>query len=259
MLRMLTKAVKSVRRFTSKTPTIARTRFHTDSSEAPAPKDDIPITTCSSQQTNSITDPWEERARNMPAVPHANVTDAEELVSLMRNSTPLTINNFQARFVHDAFQIPALEAKFGDMVVRVSVSQSGRYAHQQSHDAFVSYRVRGRFDGPEGGSLWGLNPEREVLVRPPTTAMFFSDFLKLIRRQTPETFYLEYLSLTQYLGTEMMQLAQRPTQSFSADLQLLVSNFWVGGAPTTSPLHYDDYENLLCQIRGNKEVCMVIA
>ena len=28
----------------------------------------------------------------------------------------------------------------------------------------------------------------------------------------------------------------------------------VGSKPTISPLHYDDYENLLCQIRGRKEV-----
>ena len=27
-----------------------------------------------------------------------------------------------------------------------------------------------------------------------------------------------------------------------------------GGRPTTSPLHYDDYENFLCQIVGQKEV-----
>lgn len=25
---------------------------------------------------------------------------------------------------------------------------------------------------------------------------------------------------------------------------------------TTSPLHYDDYENLLCQIRGTKEILL---
>jgi hypothetical protein len=25
---------------------------------------------------------------------------------------------------------------------------------------------------------------------------------------------------------------------------------------TTSPLHYDDYENLLCQIRGTKEITL---
>lgn len=28
----------------------------------------------------------------------------------------------------------------------------------------------------------------------------------------------------------------------------------LGGRPTTSPLHYDDYENFLCQVSGEKEV-----
>ena len=36
---------------------------------------------------------------------------------------------------------------------------------------------------------------------------------------------------------------------------------WVTKIPglsgnTTSPLHYDDYENLLCQIRGTKEITL---
>jgi len=39
-------------------------------------------------------------------------------------------------------------------------------------------------------------------------------------------------------------------------LEHLVTNLWIGTRPTTSPLHYDDYENLLCQISGEKELVL---
>lgn len=58
-----------------------------------------------------------------------------------------------------------------------------------------------RFDGPEGGPLWGLPPGEEVLVRPPGTSMTFADFVRLLRAQNmKETFYLEYMAVHQYLG-----------------------------------------------------------
>jgi hypothetical protein len=75
--------------------------------------------------------------------------------------------------------------QFGDNFVRVSISESGR------------------FDGPESGSLWGIDPGSEVLVRPPATTMTLRDFITLAGGQnkgTKEIFYVEYLALTQYLG-----------------------------------------------------------
>ena len=75
--------------------------------------------------------------------------------------------------------------QFGSNFVRVSISESGR------------------FDGPESGSLWGVDPGSEVLVRPPATTMALKDFITLAgtqNRDTKEIFYVEYLALTQYLG-----------------------------------------------------------
>jgi hypothetical protein len=75
--------------------------------------------------------------------------------------------------------------QFGNNFVRVSISESGR------------------FDGPESGSLWGIDPGSEVLVRPPATTMTLRDFITLAGGQnkgTKEIFYVEYLALTQYLG-----------------------------------------------------------
>lgn len=40
------------------------------------------------------------------------------------------------------------------------------------------------------------------------------------------------------------------------ELQHLVSNLWLGPGGTISPLHYDDYENFLAQVLGEKEVLL---
>ena len=192
-------------------------------------------------------------------------------------SIPIIINNFQSNFAPSInFQNDALNSKFADMLVRVSLSEDGR------------------FDGPESGVLWGLpqrkgtGKEKEVLVRPPQTTMKFQDFLKLLQlgKQSreqgldllKETFYLEYLSVTQYLGKSFTEMINLPTilqqnlqERNVTDAQLstlenkihnnkrlepVLTNIWMGKGNTTSPLHYDDYENFLCQIRGQKELVL---
>lgn len=49
-------------------------------------------------------------------------------------------------------------------------------------------------------------------------------------------------------------MAPPPTQASA--LRPLLSNLWLGNGATTSPLHYDDYENLLAQVSGTKEVLL---
>lgn len=177
----------------------------------------------------------------MDAVPRVTINDANDLYELLRDNKPVIITNFQDNWAnHDSFSKENLEKKFGDYLVRVSVSESGR------------------FDGPENGELWGLGPETDVLVRPPATSMLFGDVLKLMpMSNNKETFYLEYLALNQYLGYEFLNLIPIPAQvNATTDLKHLVTNLWIGSTPTISPLHYDDYENFLCQIKGQKEVIL---
>jgi jumonji domain-containing protein 7 len=138
--------------------------------------------------------------------------------------------------------------------------------------------------------MWGLGPNVDVLVRPPQTTMLLGDFFELSRRhdnaktvtlasphsnaptlnpntklkstkakakpKPMETFYLEYLSLYQYLGQPFLDLIPMPAAVNTSSLTHLVTNLWIGNKPTISPLHYDDYENLLCQIQGTKELVL---
>ena len=119
-------------------------------------------------------------------------------------------------------------AALGELPVRVSVSASRR------------------FDGAEEGPLWGLGAGEEVLVRPPETHMRLRDVMALLQHPTPEAFYVEYNAAHQYLGDRLQAMAPLPPHPPS--LRPLLQNLWLGKGATTSPLHYDDYENLLTQV-----------
>jgi hypothetical protein len=136
------------------------------------------------------------------------------------------------------------------MTVRVSLSQTGR------------------FDGPESGALWyvlqenhsmhsrlefklftgprrGLPEDEEVLVRPPQTSMRFPDFVDLLHIAAqpeaaaflPETFYLEYLSVTQYLGPELAAMIPMPKPAEDSGLEHLLTNFWMGKGESLRGAH----------------------
>ena len=72
--------------------------------------------------------------------------------------------------------------------------------------------------------------------------------LALLQHATPESFYVEYNAAHQYLGDRLQAMAPLPPHPPS--LRPLLQNLWLGKGATTSPLHYDDYENLLTQVRA---------
>jgi len=174
-----------------------------------------------------------------PEIPRVTVESAEELEALVRMGKPVVLRGLQraAGFAPaEQWTREALARSFGDEIVKVSVSQSGR------------------FDGPEDGSKWGLSEKDEVLVRPPETHMLLRHYLWLLEQPTAEAFYLEYNALHQYLGERMRRLAPIPPQA--RWMRPLLTNLWLGRGATTSPLHYDEYENLLSQVAGTKELLL---
>ncbi|CAN0160535.1 unnamed protein product [Pylaiella littoralis] len=184
---------------------------------------------------------WVEESGGYLSLPEVEISGAEEFMEAFVNrSRPAVIKNFQEGFApKEAWSWTALSERFGDSVVRVSLSETGR------------------FDGPEPGDVWGLDPGEEVLVRPPATSMAFSAFVRLLREEgIKESFYLEYLALHQYLGDSLAEMVPLPAAVAESGLELLLTNFWVGKGGTTAVLHYDDYENLLCQLRGTKELVL---
>eukprot|EP00624_Nannochloropsis_granulata_P001146 evm.model.NODE_15307_length_16043_cov_30.735523.2 len=203
--------------------------------------------------------------KKIKSIPSVRIESKEVLMEeYMARNTPCVITNFQEGFKGREGALwthAGLSEAVGDEWVRVSLSATGR------------------FDGPEEGALWrrgegeGEDEVEEVLVRPPQTTMRMNDFLSLLRlsQANPSlapnaTFYLEYLSLTQYLGPTLLPSLPLPLPAAAAvaadvvgkerGLELLLTNLWVGKGGTTSPLHYDDYENILCQLAGRKDLTL---
>lgn len=137
----------------------------------------------------------------------------------IKTNTPVILHGFQSSWTPSNFSNPDvfiryLEKNFGKNIVKVSVSPTGR------------------FDGPEPGEWWGLEKEKEVLVRPPTSSMLFADFLFVAKSNLRETLYLEYLALHQYLGEVMI---------FCISTLNLFAN-----VPTHCDLHRNSSGSFLC-------------
>lgn len=186
---------------------------------------------------------WHQKQSELATIDSVEITSTEELVSYMRSSTPVIINNFQNEWsTAEEFSNAKLYNKFRDDIVVVSVAENGR------------------FDGSESGKLWGLSEDVEVLERPATMSMSFGSFMQLVHSKTieamtSETYFIRYLSLDQYLGRKMTDMIQLPDY-VTTRLQPLVTYLWMGSSPTTFALHSDSFENIVCQIRGFQEIIL---
>ena len=91
-----------------------------------------------------------EALKQVRVVARRRVATAPELMALIKARAPVVLTNLQrdAGFASgDAWSARQLAALAGERIVKVSISQSGR------------------FDGSEDGSLWGLSEGQDVLVR----------------------------------------------------------------------------------------------
>ena len=85
-----------------------------------------------------------------------------------------------------------------------------------------------------------------MLVRPPQTTMRFADLADLLHLSalahqhpagtaggaaaelTRASFYVEYLSLAQYLGPEMLAMVPMPPAARESGMEHFLTNFWMG-------------------------------
>ena len=76
--------------------------------------------------------------------------------------------------------------------------------------------------------------------------MRFSEFLDMLNsKDVNASFYLEYTSMSTSTPQLMSDISPLPFASF---LKTRVSNIWLSNGKTLGKLHYDPFENLLCQI-----------
>lgn len=73
-------------------------------------------------------------------------------------------------------------------------------------------------------------------MRPPQVTMRFGDFADLLALQGSSasddvpaaSFYLEYLSLAQYLGPAMLAMVPMPRAAQESGMEHFLTNFWMG-------------------------------
>lgn len=137
-----------------------------------------------------------------------------------------------------------------------------KYGHKYMH---IKLTQDGIFEGVEEGSLWPgyssdwiplkvrsqLSFPELVVVRPATDEMKFGEFLNLIslgRNSSGVSAYLEYSSIPSYLPDLEGDINELP---FVTNLKLKreTLNIWLSDGDTLGKLHFDPFDNFLCQVR----------
>ncbi|XP_066275807.1 uncharacterized protein [Branchiostoma lanceolatum] len=131
----------------------------------------------------------------------------------------------------------------------------------------------GEYEGVEEASLWEdfgtfqiplqlrdqLPFPDLVVVRPATMNLKFGKFLDMIEETARlevknMSAYLEYSSIPQYMPTLQADIPGFPFVNDLLSRRHL--NMWLSDGNTLGKLHFDPFDNLLCQISGKKEVIL---
>ena len=135
----------------------------------------------------------------------------------------------------------------------------GLYGEKQIH---IKLTEDGNFEGVESAKEWGdyhddWIPESVkkqlpfsdlVVVRPATAEMKFSDFLDFIstRNDSMYSAYLEYSSIPYYMPQLEKDIHELPFLKNLLERRQL--NMWLSDGNTLGKLHFDPYDNFLCQV-----------
>jgi len=135
-----------------------------------------------------------------------------------------------------------LNKEFGDNIVHIKLTPEGEY------------------EGVESASLWEdyedfviptevkkqLQFSDLVVVRPATRELKFSEFLTIISSPRNYSAYLEYSSIPEYMPQLEQDLYELPMVTKILTRRHL--NIWLSDGNTLGKLHFDPYDNLLCQV-----------
>ena len=143
-----------------------------------------------------------------------------------------------------------LRGKYGDKRVHVKVTSDGEFEGCDAAEKFENY---GSFYVPPK-VLSQLKYPDLVVVRPAVLDIPFKQFLDMIERKTNVSAYLEYSSLRQYFPELEQDLEE--FQFIPGFLKLDQLNIWLSNGNTLGKLHFDPYDNFLCQLSGKKELTL---
>lgn len=137
-----------------------------------------------------------------------------------------------------------------------------KYGHKEMH---IKLTQDGIFEGVEPALHWPGYSENWipdevkrqlpfpdlVVVRPATDELLFTEFLDLIQlgfNKSEMSSYLEYSSIPSYMPQLEEDIIELPFVQGLLKREHL--NMWLSDGRTLGKLHFDPYDNLLCQVRG---------
>ena len=138
-----------------------------------------------------------------------------------------------------------LRTKFGDRVVRVAFAPNGEYEGCDKAKHFDNFQD---FDIPEAVKSQLHFPDL-VVVRPAFLDIPFSTFMEIIQSSNNSNVsaYLEYSSIPSLLPELEHDVRELPF--ISGKLKRRHLNIWLSNGNTLGKLHFDPFDNFLCQVR----------
>ena len=191
---------------------------------------------------------------------HPSTTTASSMGECKRIQVPSKFEFFQEYLLRSRPVV--IENATGNWVAMKTWTME--YFRQLYGDREVHIKLTedGVFEGVESATLWdGYREDRIpkevvdqldfpdlVVVRPATTEMLFPEFLDFIASENKSySAYLEYSSIPYYMPKLEEDIIELPFVEGVLERQHL--NMWLSDGHTLGKLHFDAYDNLLCQVR----------
>ena len=181
-----------------------------------------------------------------------DITRAEFLETYLKRSKPVI---FKKSIMHwPAFKKWTNEffkTRHGERRVHIKLTPTGDFEGVEKAELWDDYKV---FKIPEQ-VLQQLPYPDLVVVRPAYADMLMSDFINLINETSSQTrknisAYLEYSSIRDIV--EDLEKDVIEPEFMKHLLNLKHMNIWLSDGDTLGRLHFDPFDNLLCQVRKSE-------
>ena len=181
---------------------------------------------------------------------HTPPTKEEFFHNYLKRSKPFILRNHTTTWTaFSKWTNEYLRKTFGEKEVNIKLTPSGDYEGVEKADLWENFKT---FKIPQEVKRQLQFPDL-VTVRPASKDVKFSEFMDLINKTARQgagerllSAYLEYSSIPAYLPSLEGDLDE--PKFASRLLQRKHLNIWLSDGHTLGRLHFDQYDNLLCQV-----------
>ena len=175
-------------------------------------------------------------------------TDAttDFITSFLLKSQPViiknAINDWPAR---TKWNNQYFKSKIGNKRIHIKLTENGEF---EGCESVTNWKSKQSFMIPQAVRQQ-LQFDDLVVVRPATADLPFTEFLQFVTGEnTTHQFsaYLEYTSIKDYMPNLTEDVKEMPFIRNILDLKHL--NIWLSDGNTLGKLHFDPYDNFLCQV-----------